>query len=390
MKSHDSAYTSPSREDLSPKLTHFLSQTLPTPFLVVDLEIVAQKYQTLRQVLPSAQIYYAVKANPSSDILKLLLELGANFDCASLPEIRQCLAIGAHPKQLSYSNVAKKAEDIRAAYRLGVNLFTFDSLAELEKLAACAPGSRVSCRILWQNQGAAWPLSRKFGCDLEMAHDLLVLSRSLGLQPYAVAFHVGSQQTNPQEWLPPIAAMGKLFIDLQAKGIQLSMLNIGGGFPAHYRTAVPQEQDYAQVIQRAFQQAFGSSVPTLMLEPGRSLVADAGVIQTEVVLIANKSYRESVRWLFLDVGKFGGLMETLDESIQYRILTPYPGRPVGPVVLVGPTCDSADILYEKSNYRLPLDLKIGDRLDILSTGAYTSMYASVGFNGFPPLQSFCI
>jgi ornithine decarboxylase len=135
--------------------------------------------------------------------------------------------------------------------------------------------------------------------------------------------------------------------------------------------------------------AFGESQPKLMLEPGRSLVAEAGVIQSEVVLVSRKSLRDLVRWVYLDVGKFGGLAETLDESIKYRLRTARQGTP-GPVVLAGPTCDSADILYEKAGYQLPVDLACGDRIQILNTGAYTSSYASVGFNGFPPLRTFCV
>lgn len=127
-----------------------------------------------------------------------------------------------------------------------------------------------------------------------------------------------------------------------------------------------------------------------MLEPGRSLVADAGVIQTEIVLISQKSYLDDKRWIFLDIGKFGGLAETMDECIKYRIRTPRDGSTVGSIILAGPTCDSADILYENANYQLPLNLKVGDKIEILSTGAYTITYASVSFNGFPPLKAYYI
>ena len=127
-----------------------------------------------------------------------------------------------------------------------------------------------------------------------------------------------------------------------------------------------------------------------MLEPGRSLVADAGIINTEVVLVSQKSYREDRRWVFLDIGKFGGLAETMDEAIKYRLRTPWDDTPTGSVILAGPTCDSADILYDRSDYHLPLKLQAGDKIQILSTGAYTSTYASVGFNGFAPLAVYCI
>ena len=135
---------------------------------------------------------------------------------------------------------------------------------------------------------------------------------------------------------------------------------------------------------------FGNDLPGMIVEPGRSLCGSAGVIQAEVVLIARKAASDHKRWVYLDIGKFGGLAETMAESIKYPIVTERDGGAVGPVVLAGPTCDSADILYEKAQYLMPLDLEIGDKVEILSAGAYTASYASVGFNGFPPMKTYCI
>ncbi|MBD1868996.1 type III PLP-dependent enzyme [Cyanobacteria bacterium FACHB-471] len=376
---------------MSQKIQEFLMQRLPpaTPFLVIDLDIIKERFQALRQLFPDAQIYYAVKANPEPEILKLLVKLGANFDAASLFEIEQCLRVGASAQQISYGNPIKKAQDIAQAYKLGVRLFNFDSFSELEKLATHAPGSQVCCRILVETSGAEWSLSRKFGCESRMAYDLLLLSRSLGLNPCGISFHVGSQQTDPNQWDEPIRQASSLFSRLAERGINLSVLNLGGGFPAHYKVPILNTQAYATTIQDAMNRHF-TTHPIVMLEPGRSLVADAGTIQTEVVLIAKKSYGDRHRWIFLDIGKFGGLIETLDECIRYRLRTPHDGSAAGPVILAGPTCDSADILYDKAGYELPLDLKIGDRIEILSTGAYTHTYSSVGFNGFPPLPVYCI
>ena len=114
------------------------------------------------------------------------------------------------------------------------------------------------------------------------------------------------------------------------------------------------------------------------------------MIQSEVVLISRKSYGDERRWVYLDIGKFNGLAETADEIIKYRIRTPSDGSATGPAVIAGPTCDSADILYDKADYQLPLDLKVGDKVEILSAGAYTTTYSSVGFNGFAPLKTYCI
>jgi ornithine decarboxylase len=300
-----------------------------------------------------------------------------------------CQAHGVHASRLSYGNTIKKSEDIAYAFRRGVRTFAFDCEAELRKLAVHAPGARVMCRIQTSGENAGWPLSRKFGCDLEMAADLLLMTRNLPLQARGVTFHVGSQQTDPTQWRKPLREAAELFRKLCRQGVHLDTVNIGGGFPVPYRREVPPVSEFATEIHGALREAFGSSQPTLMLEPGRSLVAEAGVIQSEVVLVSRKSRFDPVRWVYLDVGKFGGLAETLDESIQYRLRTARRGES-GPVVLAGPTCDSADILYEKAGYTLPMDLEAGDRVEILNTGAYTSSYASVGFNGFCPLTTFCL
>ncbi len=376
---------------VSTKIDNFISaNNLLTPYLVMDLDMIASNYLTLVKEVPDTQIYYAVKANPAPAILKLLVRLGAKFDTASIKEIELCLLAGANPADISFGNTIKKAVDIAAAYEFGVRLFAFDSLPELEKIAVHAPKSRVYCRIFVECDGAVYPLSRKFGCDPDMAKDLLVESINLGLQPEGVSFHVGSQQLNVDRWDRAIEVTANLFADLAQQGIILDLVNLGGGFPGQYRESVPAVAAYAQAIKSSLAKHFGANQPRTMLEPGRSLVADAGIIDTEILLISRRSYTDDRRWIFLDLGKFGGLIETLDESIEYRIKTPKDGSPIAPVVLAGPTCDSMDVLYERADYGLPLSLQIGDRLQILSTGAYTSSYASVGFNGFPPLQVYCV
>jgi ornithine decarboxylase len=373
---------------LTDKLERFLQTRPPTPFLAVDVDVVKGKYRELRRSFPQAAIHYAVKANPARKVVAQLAALGSGFDVASRWELDLCLSLGVAPERISYGNTIKKDADIAHAFTSGVRSFAFDSEAELEKIAARAPGAGVMCRLLTTGRHADWPLSRKFGCALDMAFDLLIASRTRGLEPLGVTFHVGSQQTDPEQWREPLREAATLYREMRRRGIELPIVNIGGGFPAQYRGTIPSLSQYAQTIGRAVADAFGASAPNVMLEPGRSLVADAGVIQSEVVLVAKKSHADRTRWVYLDVGKFGGLAETLDESIKYRLRTPRNG-PTGPVVLAGPTCDSADILYERTAYELPLSLSSGDRVEILSAGAYTSSYAS-DFNGFPRLRTYCL
>lgn len=376
---------------MNERIARFLADRRPeSPCLVVDLDVVAESYEMLRRYLPLAKIFYAVKANPADEVLGMLREMGSSFDVASRGEVELVLDKGISADRVSFGNTIKKERDIAFAYDRGVRLFALDSEPELEKIARAAPGSRVFCRILVECAGAEWPLSRKFGCAPEMAVELLRKARELGLDPYGISFHVGSQQTDLKQWDSAIGRAASMFSALAQSDINLKMVNIGGGFPAHYRGEVPEIQQYANAVMTAITRYFGNDLPEIVVEPGRSIVGDAGVIQSEVVLISRKAAGEEKRWVYLDVGKFNGLAETMDESIKYRIKTPADGGATGPIVLAGPTCDSADILYEKTEYQLPLDLKVGDRVQILSTGAYTSMYSSVGFNGFAPLKTYCI
>lgn len=376
---------------MNSKIARFLDEHSPeTPCLVVDLDLIAEAYDVLCRYLSAANIFYAVKANPAPEIVAMLAKKGSNFDVASPAEIDLCLGNGAAAERLSFGNTIKKEKDIAFAYAAGVRLFAFDSEAELEKLARQAPGVRVFCRILVSCEGADWPLSRKFGCTPEMAVTLLRRARELGLDPYGVSFHVGSQQTDLGQWDKAVGAVAQMFTLLAETDINLRMVNIGGGFPARYRGEVASVAEYAQAVTDALTRHFGNHLPEIIIEPGRSLVGDAGLIQSEVVLIADKGDDAGKRWIYLDVGKFNGLAETMGESIRYRIEAPgRNGTPV-PVIIAGPTCDSADILYERTEYRLPEDLAVGDKVEILSTGAYTASYASVGFNGFPPLRTYCI
>lgn len=379
------------RGGLSPRIARFLETAkLPSPCLVVDVDMVEHHHAGLVRALPEANIFYAVKANPAVEVVSRLAAAGSNFDTASLGEIDLCLKLGVAPERISFGNTIKKQSDIAQAYARGVRLFAFDSEAELEKLAIAAPGAKVFCRILVDCSGAEWPLSRKFGCEPAMAAELLVRAQALGLNAYGVSFHVGSQQTDLAQFDKAIAETADLFKAVAAKGVALRMINVGGGFPSRYRTDVPPISSYGRAIRTSLKRHFGANAPELIVEPGRYIVGDAGVIASEVVLVSHKGGADQRRWVYLDVGKFHGLAETMDEAIKYRVLTPHDGTETMPVVLAGPTCDSADILYEKTDYRLPTALKAGDRVLILSTGAYTTTYSSVAFNGMPPLASVCI
>jgi ornithine decarboxylase len=357
-----------------------------SPLLVIDLDVVRRRYEDLVAELAGVTVFYAVKANPLPELLTLLVELGSSFDVASIGEVEQCLAVGATPDRLSFGNTVKKIDSIRRATDLGVSRFAFDSECELDKLVEAAPGSTAFCRILCDGFGAAWPLSRKFGCAPDLARGLLLRAARAGLRP-GISFHVGSQQFDPAAWDRALAVVADLRAELRADGVELELLNLGGGLPGTYVEAVLPVEEYGRAILAALERRLGPDLPgEILVEPGRHLVADAGALRCEVVTIGRKSAHDEHRWVYLDVGMFSGLAEVMDEAIRYRVLTEGPERPTGPVVLAGPTCDSADILYETVDYQLPLDLRAGEQLYLQSVGAYSTTYSTIGFNGFPPLD----
>jgi len=360
-----------------------------TPFVVIDRQIISDAYDQLGNCFPFAKVYYAVKANPATEIIELLRDKGSSFDIASIYELDKVMATGVGPERISYGNTIKKARDIRYFFDKGVRLFATDSEADLRNIAKAAPGAKVYVRILTEGSTSAdWPLSRKFGCQPDMALDLLILAKQLGLVPYGISFHVGSQQRDIDVWDAAIAKVKVIFERLKEEdGITLQMINMGGGFPANYIQRTNDLETYAEEITRFLKEDFGDELPEIILEPGRSLIANAGVLVSEVVLVARKSRTAVERWVYADVGKFSGLIETMDESIKFPIWTEKKGE-MEEVVIAGPTCDSADIMYENYKYGLPLNLAIGDRLYWLSTGAYTTSYSAVEFNGFPPLKAF--
>lgn len=359
------------------------------PTLVIDTQAVARQYAALAQGLGRAHIHYAVKSNPHPAVLETLVRAGSNFDAASRAEIEMCLAAGARADQISFGNTVKRVSDIAWAYAQGVTVFAADAEAELEKIADHAPGAQVYIRIVVENCHADWPLTRKFGCARDKAVGLIALAGKLGLRAVGLSFHVGSQTRRAQMWAPVLDQVAAVWQAARDAGHELTLLNIGGGFPAFYGQEIDAPMVYAAEVMRLVHERFGD-VPHVMAEPGRGLVAEAGAIAAEVLLVSKKSDNDLHRWVYLDIGRFSGLAETEGEAIRYQFVTDRDYEPTGSCILAGPSCDSADVLYEKQPVQLPVGLKAGDRIVIRNCGAYTSTYSSVGFNGFPPLDVVAI
>jgi len=368
------------------------SKDKQTPFLIINKKKIGKKYDELQKNLPYAKIYYAVKANPNDEVIKLLDKKGSNFDIATIFEMEQLLRLGISTDRMSFGNTIKKETDIAYAYKKGIRLFATDSESDLNKISRQAPGSKVFFRLLCDGNGADWPLSRKFGAYPDMIFRLALKAKKLNLTPYGLSFHVGSQQRDIGQWDNAIAQCKYLFDSLADADIDLKLINIGGGFPSNYLEPTQDISIYAKEVTRFLEEDFGDKFPEIIIEPGRSLVADSGILITEIIMISSKSTTTNYDWVYTDVGKFGGLIETIDEAIKYPILSGDLDHKnnTKEVILAGPTCDSMDILYENYKYKLNKNIQEGDKLYFLTTGAYTASYSSIYFNGFPPLKVYVI
>jgi len=350
-----------------------LAQMRKTPFLAIDNKLVQQKFRQFRDAMTDFRIFYAVKANSHERIVKTMQAMGSNFEVASAEELDLLLSCGISPQKIITSNPVKSVSFIEAAYRAGVMDFAFDSNGEIEKLAKFAPGSRVYVRLTVSNEGSQWPLSGKFGVETGEASELLVNAAKRQLVPYGITFHIGSQCTNEISWVNAIGK-SKLVRDMvQRKGIKLNMLNIGGGFPVKYVDSVPHIDRTSKTIKETLGQAFPEGIEAFV-EPGRFFVGEAGILVSTVI---GKARRNGNNWIYLDVGVFNGLMESVG-GFRYSMVTDREG-PMRKWVVAGPSCDSMDVISKDTD--LP-DVEIGDKVYILSTGAYTTVYAS-RFNGFP-------
>lgn len=367
----------PSHE-LRRKLRTQVDNSPATPHLQMDLDVVRDRYNDFRHAFSGTQIHYAMKCNPDERVLRTLHAQGSGFEVASAAELDMLIAIGVDPAEVLFSNPVKRSSEIARAHDAGVWRFAADSPLEIEKLARNAPGCAVFLRLATTPSAHNEVASEgKFGISEDHVCDLARLARVLGLKPYGIAFHVGSQMLDPFAWEPAIAAAGRVMRELQHDGIAFVGLDVGGGFPIPYEDElVPAVQEYADVIRKSMDVHLPYDVQCF-IEPGRALVAEAGTMVASVVGIA---HRNGKRWVHLDVGAFNGMMEALETGNKLRFpLSDSLNGDTSPCHVTGPSCDSQDtILFDAE---LSTGLSESDIVNIHCAGAYTTSYAST-FNGF--------
>jgi ornithine decarboxylase len=348
---------------------------LTTPVLLLDREKVHEKAGLIGSGIRNSRVFYAVKANPAEEVVRIIDGLGLGFEIASEGELEVLSSLGVSPDRIITSNPVKSFRFLEAAASYGVGYFAYDSEAEIEKMARLVPGRKVYVRLSVPNEGSEWPLSRKFGVEPDRALELLLKAAERGLDPVGITFHVGSQCTNVYSWLTAIYKARELWESAIKEGLTLRMLNIGGGYPISYTKGVVGVEEIEDQVDRVLRESFGDEVE-VFIEPGRAVVGDGGVFISRVIGSAS---RGDERWVYLDVGVFNGMMESIG-GIKYSYMAEDPGEdaPARHFTVGGPSCDSFDVMDKE--VRLP-EPEVGSLMLVLAAGAYTISYASE-FNGF--------
>jgi len=365
-------------------------KTLPynTPFFVFSRERIKNNYNEFTKIFPNSFVHYAMKANSEPEVLETLHMAGAGFEIASKYELDMLKKINVPPAKIIYGSAVKISSHIKESYEYGVDRFAFDSLQELEKIAANAPGAKVYVRTIANDAGSVFKFSEKFGTDQSNIIPLLTQAKKLGLHPYGISFHVGSQASDPQAWANVLLGIRSILEELKSQGIILDVINLGGGYPFRYLSSEtsPQLKEIGRLIMEQYKKL--PYKPKLILEPGRAIIANTGVAVATVIA---KIERRGSTWLFLDVGVYNGFFETM----AYQGSTRYPIsslRPVGDMgkklyAVAGPTGDSPDVITRE--ILLPQDVEEGDKLIIHDVGAYSLSVVSA-FNGFPKPKAYYI
>ena len=358
-------------------------KTLPyeTPFFLFSKKKILENFNTFKRLFPRSLIHYAMKANSEPQVLQILHDAGCGFEVASMYELAMLKKIRVPAEKIIYGTSVKPISHIKKFVNYGVDRFAFDSFPELEKIAAMTSHVRVYVRTVVNDAGSVFRFSEKFGTDIENIVPLLLHARELGLHPYGISFHVGSQASDPKAWANALENLHPIIKKLQKSKIRIDVLNLGGGYPCKYASSenVPSIEEIARNTLQQYKKL--PYKPKLILEPGRGIIADTGVL---VVSVISRVEREGNTWLFLDAGVYSGLFETMayQGSTRYSVTSM---RGVGDsgesmFALAGPTGDSPDVISREA--LLPTDIGVGDKLIFHNAGAY-SLVVTNRFNGFP-------
>lgn len=357
---------------LNKEETEALAQEYGTPLLVLSLEQIEKNYRLLRTHLPRVKVFYAIKANPHRRILELMRDLGSNFDVASDGEIMELSSLSVDGSRMIYANPMKTVNGLRACRNAGVGKMTFDSAGEIDKMARECPGATVLLRIRIDNSSAHVDLNKKFGAAREQALELLLKARDAGLDAAGIAFHVGSQTTSADPYLYALDIAREIFEETAAAGMQLRIMDIGGGFPIPEPKVRFNLQEMLNQINARLDEDFPGV--EIWAEPGRFICGTAVNLITSVIGVTERGGQP---WYFLDEGLYGTFSGVLFDQWDFKLISFKEGEQVA-ATFAGPSCDSLDIMFRG---KMTVRQEEGDLILVPICGAYTSASATT-FNGF--------
>lgn len=357
---------------LNKEETEALAQEYGTPLLVLSLEQIEKNYRLLRTHLPRVKVFYAIKANPHRRILELMRDLGSNFDVASDGEIMELSSLGVDGSRMIYANPMKTVNGLRACRNAGVGKMTFDSAGEIDKMVRECPGATVLLRIRIDNSSAHVDLNKKFGAAREQALELLLKARDAGLDAAGIAFHVGSQTTSADPYLYALDIAREIFEEAAAAGMQLRIMDIGGGFPIPEPKVRFNLQEMLNQINARLDEDFPGV--EIWAEPGRFICGTAVNLITSVIGVTERGGQP---WYFLDEGLYGTFSGVLFDQWDFKLISFKEGEQVA-ATFAGPSCDSLDIMFRG---KMTVRQEEGDLILVPICGAYTSASATT-FNGF--------
>ncbi|MGB2154903.1 MAG: type III PLP-dependent enzyme [Porticoccaceae bacterium] len=342
------------------------------PVLAMSRQRLRDNARRFMAAMPRVRTHFAVKANPHPEILKIFKQEGTCFEVASIAEVDAMLDLGVDMQTVFYSNPIKSPASIAHAAKAGMLWYSVDTPEEVVKIAAIKPDAKLYLRIEVSNEGSTWPLAGKFGASPAGVEAVIETAKTLDMQISGVTFHVGSQCSNVNNWVEGIKAAESLFAKLTDQGFVPELLNMGGGYPLQFSGDEPSIEEIGAAVNQALE-----SIPEhiqVMAEPGRFLVGSAGCLVAQVVGVAT---RDDVRWVYLDTGVYGGLLE-LTGDFPVNLISERTGEP-GTWTMAGPTCDSIDVM---GRHRLPDNTQAEDFIYMPNLGAYCTTCAC-DFNGFP-------
>lgn len=344
-----------------------------SPLLVLSLEQVKKNYELLKKHMPRVQVHYAIKANPHPEILRVMKEMGSCFDVASDGEIRTLHDMGVEGERLIYANPVKTGVGLKACNDCGVHKMTFDSASEIAKIQAACPGTTVLLRLRIDNSSAHVDLNKKFGAARENALDLMLKAKDAGLDMAGIAFHVGSQTVSAEPYLHALDIARELFEEAKAAGLELRILDIGGGFPIPEPKVKFNLPEMLQQINARLDEDFPNV--EIWSEPGRYICGTAVNLITSVIGVTERGGQP---WYFLDEGLYGTFTGVIFDQWDFKLISFKEGEERVAATFAGPSCDSLDIMFRG---RMTAPLEVGDLLLVPACGAYTSASATT-FNGF--------